>query len=280
MDVPAKARAAIAWCQSASTKTCKWDYLYIPQGVFDQFHGNAIDELARTCAPALQALVREEAAAPMLPFEQMEEAVPTEKLGEFISADTLAELPPVTSARISQAVQLFRLYENKTDLVFSPVFTPLLGPIDACCENAIFDRLANDVPQKESDQRDYFEPYMTMHQGRQKYLLNNAGLLRRLLVYNAAVMPTGLLRFCLEYAGSPADHIRGVFESIRKNFRDLRGAGLLPLLTEVYEFRNKYVAHQDEELKDVTIARAALKKWIELVVKLEAAPATTPPAAR
>ncbi len=269
VDVPAKARAAAAWCKSASRKNCKWEYLYVPQGVFDQFHGNSMAELGRTCEPAFQSLLKEEVAQPMLPFEQAEEAVPTEKLGEFISADALAGLPSATAARVNQAVQLFRLYENKTDLVFSPVFTPLLGPIDKCCEDLVFDRLVDEVPKSAVEQRDYFEPYVDLAKGRAAYLKKNASLLQKLLVYKAAIMPTGILRFCLEYADSPTDHVGGVFESIRKNFRDLRGTELLQLLREVYDFRNKYVAHQDEELKDAAVARAALKKWIELVVMLE-----------
>ena len=83
-------------------------------------------------------------------------------------------------------------------------------------------------------------------------------------------MPTGILRFCLEYAESPPDHAKGVLASIRRNFRDLRGTGLLRLLADVYEFRNTYVAHQDKELTDRELARQALKKWIDLVTRLEA----------
>jgi len=269
LDVPAKARAAAAWCKSASRRNCKWAYLYVPQGVFDEFRGNAMVELGRTCEPAFQSLLREEVAQPMLPFEQAEEAVPTEKLDEFISADALASLPPGTAARVNQAVQLFRLYENKTDLVFSPVFTPLLGPIDKCCEELVFDRLVDDVPKGETEQNDFFLPYMDVPQGRADYFKRNARLLQKLLVYRSAIMPIGILRFCLEHAGGPPDRIGGVFESIRKNFRDLHGTALEPLLAEVYDFRNKYVAHQDEELKDVCAARSALKKWVELAATLD-----------
>lgn len=269
VDVAAKARAAAAWCKSASRKNCRWEYLYVPQGVFDQFHGNTIDELFRTCAPALLSLQKEDVAQPMLPFEQVEEAVPTDKLGEFITAEAMAKLPKGTVALVSQAVQLFRYYENKTGLLLSPVFTPLLGPIDRCCEDLVFDRLVDDVPKGDAEQRDFFQPYMNLPKGRAAYLKRNASLLQKLLVYNSAIMPTGLLRFCLEYADSPTDHVGGVFESIRKSVRDLRGTELLPVLTEVYEFRNKYVAHQDKELKDVAVTRAALRRWIELVVVLE-----------
>jgi type III restriction enzyme len=110
---------------------------------------------------------------------------------------------------------------------------------------------------------------MDLPKGRMAYLRKNASLFQKLLVYRSAIMPTGVLRFCLEYADSSVDRIGGVFESIRRNFRDLRGPGLLPVLAAVYDFRNKYVAHQDEELKDGAVARVALKQWIELLVRLD-----------
>jgi len=188
----------------------------------------------------------------------------TYDVADAVTGDTLA-----TAARVEQAVQLFRLYENKTDLVFSPVFTPLLGPIDKCCEDLVFDRLVDEVPKAEAEQKDFFEPYIDLPKGRTTYLRKNASLLQKLLVYRSVIMPIGVLRFCLEYAESPADRIGGIFECIRKSFPDLRGSGLLSVLTAVYDFRNNFVAHQDKELKDVGLARAALGQWVELLVKLE-----------
>lgn len=52
-DVPRKAAAAIAWCAAASVESCQWEYLYIPQGVFERHRGASIRELADTCRPAL-----------------------------------------------------------------------------------------------------------------------------------------------------------------------------------------------------------------------------------
>ena len=187
---------------------------------------------------------------------------------EFIAADALAKLPKSTAALVGQAIQLFRFYENKTDLVFSPVFVSLLGPIDKCAQDLVFESIVDDIPKKELEQRDYFTPYMKVTAGLGDYLLRNAKAIQKLLVYNAAIMPTGVLKFCLEYAESPTDNIGGVFASIRKNFRPLRGTGLLKLLNEVYDFRNTYIAHQEKNLTDVNEARGALKKWVELVVRL------------
>jgi type III restriction enzyme len=197
-------------------------------------------------------------------------------MAEFISTEALAKLPQSTAGRIAQAVQLFRFMENKEGILFSPVFTPLQGPIDACAQDIVFNRLVDDIPRSERDQRDYFEPHMDATGGRAR-LMDNVKRIQKLLVYNSPIMPTSILRFCLEYAQSPADHARGVFESIRRNFRDLRGKGLLGLLTDVYTFRNTYVAHQDKELTDREEARRALGKWVALVVRLEEIAARSAP---
>jgi type III restriction enzyme len=166
---------------------------------------------------------------------------------------------------------LFRFYENKTGLTFSPIFVPLLGPLDRCAQDMVFDRLVHDIPKKEQEQEDHFNPYMRIKdKKRASYLFENAKRIQKLLVYNAAIMPIGVLRFCLEYAESPADGIGGVFASIRKNFTDLRRNGLSALVDDVYSFRNTCVAHQEKELTELELARGALKKWVDLVVHLEA----------
>jgi len=268
-DVPAKAKAAASWCKASSTKKVKWEYLYVAEGVFERVTGNTVDELERVCAPALVSLQEEKDKGQMfLTFEKATEERITDEMAEFISTDELAKLPPATAARIGQAVQLFRHYEHKTDLVFSPVFTPLQGPLDQYAKDILVKRLAADIPKDQKGQKDFFEPYINVAGGRARYLQDNARRLQKALVFDAAIMPIGILKFCLEYETSPVDHIRGVFECIRRNFRDFRAAGILKLLTEVYDFRNTYVAHQDAELKDIEETRAALKKWVTLIVLL------------
>ena len=60
-DVPLKARAAVAWCEAASKagKKAKWNYLYVPQGVFGQFRSDKLADLMRACAPSLADLAKE-----------------------------------------------------------------------------------------------------------------------------------------------------------------------------------------------------------------------------
>jgi len=67
-DVPRKAKAAIAWCEAASTPECRWKYVYLPQGVFERLTGDTVAELARTCEPSLQALIESEDTSLQMPL--------------------------------------------------------------------------------------------------------------------------------------------------------------------------------------------------------------------
>lgn len=57
-DVSLKAKAAIVWCEAASSDIGQWHYLYIPQGVFERMAGDTVAELAHACVPALQNLIK------------------------------------------------------------------------------------------------------------------------------------------------------------------------------------------------------------------------------
>ncbi|MBI2439742.1 MAG: hypothetical protein HYV35_00025 [Lentisphaerae bacterium] len=268
-DVPAKAKTAASWCKAASTKKVQWEYLYVAEGVFERVTGNSVEELERVCAPALVSLMEEKDRGQLfLTFEKPTEERIADEMAEFIGADEVAKLPSATAARIGQAVQLFRHFEHKPDLLFSPVFTPLQGPLDKYAKDILLKRLGPDIPKDSKSQKDFFDPYMNVSPSRANYLRQNAQRLQKALLYDAAIMPISLLKFCLEYESSPVDHIRGIFEFIRRNFRDFRATGTLKSLKEVYDFRNTYVAHQDVELRDVATTRDALKKWIALLLLL------------
>ena len=68
VDVPRKAKAAIAWCEAATKAGAKWSYLYVPQEVFGRATATTLRELARVCAPALQELLSAIAEQPDLPL--------------------------------------------------------------------------------------------------------------------------------------------------------------------------------------------------------------------
>ena len=67
-ETAAKARAAVEWCKAASTKQKKWEYVYVPEGVFQRFQGALFSELARMCAPSLHDLINEQKFAEELPL--------------------------------------------------------------------------------------------------------------------------------------------------------------------------------------------------------------------
>src|SRR5207253_2816007 len=92
-DVPLKVGAAVAWCKAASNKTRKWEFLYVPEGVFQAFSGDSIGELQSACATHLADLLAEPVQDQFaLPFGDV--AVGKDDISEFISAERFSELPP------------------------------------------------------------------------------------------------------------------------------------------------------------------------------------------
>lgn len=271
-DVAPKARAAVEWCKGASTKKAPWEYVYVPQNVFEQLRSASADELARACAPSLADLLKE-ATSPqlLLNFEAPDEARTAEQLRGFGDPAAIAALPSRYRKAIEQAVALFHFLEKKSASL-APVFQPLLGPIDHAAEALLVSRLSPDVPAEEARQKDYFEPDMSgLKEKKLQFLSERARTFKRLLVHKAPLMPTGLLGFCLQYAASSEQPLGGVFTHVRRTFTDLAKTGLKALLDSVYEFRNTYVAHKKEDLVDANSAKQALGTWIEALQALHAA---------
>ncbi|MEN6532639.1 MAG: DEAD/DEAH box helicase family protein [Bryobacteraceae bacterium] len=271
-DVPGRARAAVEWCKAASTKKSAWEYVYVPQAVFERITGNAAADLARACAPSLADLQREsESPQLMLQFDVKDTDRIATQVKDFISADDLAKLPARCQKAIEHAIALFLFHEKKESVTFGPVFQPLLGPIDQGAESILLQRLSPEVPAVEVEQRDFFEPDMSAVRKRSAdFYRERIRTLKRLLVFRSPLMPIGSLIFCLEYAHTPTDGLAGILASIRKRFSDLTKTDLQKQLQVLYEFRNTYIAHQDTELTDAEQTRAALKAWIETLQALYA----------
>lgn len=265
-DVPAKARAAIEWCKAASTKSVRWEYVFVPQAVFEQIRGNSVDELARACAPSLADLLREAQASQLtFTFEKADEERVADQVKAFIGPKELESLPPRYRKALEHAVTLFHFHEKKEAVSFAPVFQPLLGPIDHAAEALLLSRLSPDVPAEAAAQTDYFEPDMS---GAKKksvgFLVERARTLKRLLVHRSPLMPTGLLIFCLDYASKDTEPLAGIFASVRSSFKDIAGSELKALLEQSYNFRNTYIAHEKQDgLRDPKTAREALAVWVE-----------------
>ena len=262
IDVACKAMSAFHWCNAASRKDMKWQYVYIPQNIMESFSGNSFDDLARACEPALKNLLSETTQAPELPFF---DARPENEAEDFFSKETLEKLPLRAKKSALDALELYRFLKRKNSSPnFSPVFTPLLGPLDDAAKAIIFKLLRDKVPAKRDEQNAWFKPYMHDDTGRSydRYR-RTADNLKRGLVYGSPHSVIGLLRSCLDYALNDKTKLDGVFVAIRDSFRFPGSQQILQHISEVNDFRNKYIAHIDEELTDRALAESNLKHWVQ-----------------
>jgi type III restriction enzyme len=263
-DVPRKARAAIAWCQAASNANSVWEYLYVPQGVFERLEGNTVAELARMCTPALASLIEAEDFGQAYPLfasvTPVEERAP--EVTRIVNEADLSALPPRYRAAAEQAVELFQFLRGKQAVKYSPVFTPLLGSIDEACRGLLKRRLLEDVPAPADEQKRWFNPdFAGLKPGTERDLQSLAHNLKKTVVENAGLSPVGTLRHTLDYACNSDYQLGGVFESIRKRFD---GANtLFDVVQQVNSFRNTYIAHQVKELTDAELTEGQLKIWVK-----------------
>lgn len=265
-DVPIKGQAAAAWCQSASDSGTRWEYLYVLEGKFSGFTGSTLDMLKSVCAPDLQDLLKTAVTQqPALPFYQISTEQKESLRDQFIRAEDYARLPESYRTMIDEAVSLFNFLQNKGGS-YSPCFTPLLKSIDAASRAMILTYLKDSVPTQKAHQDAYFMPdYFFISERDQEWLRKNAAGLKKSLVYRSFIMPIGMLSFCLEYARmDPPLNVGGVFATIREEFGRFNRSQLCERVNHIRAFRNKYIAHQEEdtELNDVEFARVELKNWI------------------
>ncbi len=261
-DVPLKARAAVAWCEATSQEENKWTYLYVPQKVFEDLRDNKIKTLMRMCGPSLQDLLNEVSSPQLtLPFGEPEAEVDA-GISAFLSLDIFKDLPSRYQKAVQQAVTLYQFLQNKEDVSFAPVFTPLLGPMDEAAKGMIMRAMEDDVPADRTKQYEFFLPDLSeLPTGEANIHLRQAKNLQRTLLDHNGLMPIGLLRWCLDYVRTTRRKIGGVFEVVRSRFADVLQTDMFPVVDTVYRFRNEYVAHQDRELSDPQLAKQALIQW-------------------
>ncbi|UBF27595.1 DEAD/DEAH box helicase family protein [Kovacikia minuta CCNUW1] len=264
-DVPLKAKAAIAWCEAASSEITQWHYLYIPQGVFERMAGDTVAELARACAPALQNLIQSEEFQDLPLFVNLgqvdEEASAVDSL---IDPAILNALPSRYRRAADQSVMLYRFFENKEGMNYAPVFTALLGSIDEVAKGFLVRRLQPELPVTVDAQKAWFAPYLGgVDRKSEDYYRKLAQNLKRTLVFNNGLSLIGLLRSCLDYALNDTTKIGGVFEALQTQLRFQGGRKVLETVTRINDFRNTYIAHQEQELTDKNLAEQELKIWIE-----------------
>ncbi len=263
IDVPRKAKAAVEWCKSASKSGVKWEYLYVPQDVFERQTSNSISALARACTPALQEILGEDTQQLQLPlFATPEDKKPQEE-AESIGIDIdLNALPTRYRNAVSQAISILKFLENKENVNYSPVFGGLLGSIDEAAKGLILRRLSPALPATVPEQKAWFSPYLDSLEDRLRdHYRNLANNLRKTVVFKNGVSPLGLLRSCFLHALIHDTDVGGVFKAVRKEFSKDGDDKVLEIIEKVNEFRNIYVAHSQKELNDGQIAKDNLKHW-------------------
>jgi len=271
-DVPQKARAAIAWCESASKAGIDWEYLYVPQGVFERFNASTIGELANTCRPALQTLIESDTYESKYPLfaligEQDEEV---SDVSTIVPNEILEDLPSRYKKAANQAISLFTFFKNKEGENLAPVFACLLGSIDEAAKGVIIRKLDPELPNSVPDQKAWFEVYFGYPEPKNKrHYENMAQNLKRTLVFKNGISPFGLLRNCYDYALNDNTKLTGVFEAVKKKFRVEGARAVLDMVNDINDFRNSYVAHHGEgEFTDQKQAEHQLKAWIEGLSRL------------
>jgi type III restriction enzyme len=267
-DVPLKASAAAGWCQAATATGARWEYLYVPEGVFLEFSGDRIADLESICAPHLADLIAER-VEPQLTLPLGESAEEAASLDAFASPEDQAELPEKVRKRVEQAVTVFRFLEKKAEASFADAFTSLLGPIDDAAKALLCGLLAATVPATEPEITSFFTGDLSsLPQDERKSVEWNGLNLRKLLVDGAGAMPIGVLRWSLKYAKSPRPALGGIFTTIKEQMAEIATKDFTGRIVAVNEFRNRYIAHQERELSDAEMARQGLKDWIAALAEM------------
>jgi type III restriction enzyme len=272
VDVSLKASAAKAWCESASNGS-KWQYLYVPQNVFERTDADHLGELSRVCAPALQELLSEADKVQVeLPLYTGDAATTEAGVEQFLPITVFRKLPPRYQKSIEQAAALYSFFEKKKGQNFAPAFQPLLGSIDEAAKGLMMRRLGDDVPSHPVELDDFFSPHLGNLPGKVKgYLNKHAMNLKKTLVYRNGLWPMGLLAFCLDFGLNGEEGLGGVFDSLKRQFGVGEDATLYKKVDQVNKFRNTYVAHTEKELSDPARAQSALKYWLEGIFEISVA---------
>lgn len=269
-DVPRKAQAAIEWCKSSSTKKAKWEYLYIPQGIFERLRSSTMQQLADACRPALQNLLETDTAAiqgSLFGPQLAEEDEARIEITALIPETTLRALPSRYERAVEQATLLYHFMENKEGMNFAAVFTGLLGSLDEAAKGLIARRMEDRLPVDTPSQKAWFDVYLPydLPNGKRRHFEMMAKNLKKTLLYQSGISPIGLLRTCLDYALNDHTRLNGVFEAVREQFRFQGARRLLDAANRVNDFRNTWVAHQEQELTDGELAKEELVTWVEAI---------------
>ena len=263
-NVPHKASAAVAWCAAASKRGAKWQYLFVPQAVFEDSADENLAELARACVPSLKHLLDKLKTQQLeLPLEATPEAVKEERTEVALQSAGADDLPAELREYVMQAVNHLAYDRKKNYPQFGSAFQPLLYPLETLCGVMLERTLQARVPANHAEADYYFQPDLSdLSPAQENVYAKNGRYLRKNLVYGQNNNRVGVLLFCLDYAGKNQPDLGGIWTDVRAKWHDENSQNLHALLDSIYQFRNRYVAHGDEPLQDGALAEAAMSEWI------------------
>ncbi len=269
-NVPLKASAAVAWCKAASKRGQKWDYLFVPQAVFEESADENMAELARACIPSLKHVLDKLKTEQMeLPLEATPEEIKEERLEKALESAGGADLPEDVRLYVTQAVNQLAYDRKKNYPQFGGAFQPLLYPLEALCGEILHRTLAARVPSHRGDADYYFQPDLSdLSIPQESVFAKNGRYLRKNLVYGQNNNRIGVLLFCLEHAVKGKPELGGIWQDVREVFGTDEFRALYPLLNSMNTFRNRHVAHVDDPLNDGEAADAAMNQWINGLAEL------------
>lgn len=271
-SVPWKARAAVEWCKTASTKKRKWTYVYLPMAQMEAATEYHVGKLASACKPALQSLLELiQTGQAELPLDATPEEVTAERTATALDAAGLSDLPEELRPFVEQAVNQLAFSRSKPGWQLGAAFMPLLIPLERLCGDILNNRLGPRVPPGRDEQGYYFSPYLGGVTKAQEHVLRKNGEnLRRNLVYRSNSNRIGTFLFCLDFADSWDLDPGGIWDDVRQVFASEDVQAVRGRLGEMNAFRGRHVAHVDEPLTDPEVADAAMKDWLQGLTALYA----------
>lgn len=224
-----------------------------------------MQELARACEPSLQALLKEVATGQLtLPLEEATaRAQADDMFARTLKEAGVERAPEAIEAVLRQAVLLLDHASRSRMPDYGHAFQPLLHPLDEYSLDILEKQLRPRIPASQSEQYNYFNPYLDEKPQRQKILLEkHQRYLRDNLIFGRAIQRLGTLLFCLDYAQQGGWGATGVWRDIQEAFSGPEMARLYGLLEAVNTFRNTHVAHVEAPLNDADEAWKAMREWV------------------
>lgn len=273
-EVAAKARAAVAWCASASKTGREWEYLFVPEALYKRYNDTTIQALASACAPELNRLVKDAETQQLgLPFYMVSEEEKQNHRELFIRDEDFQLLPEMYQESITDASDLYAFLATKQQS-FAPCFQPMLKAVDRAASNLMNQLLKAEIPAEKAARDSFFNVECDYcFQADLNWLRGQASSLKKLLVYGNPVMPVGVLGGCMELGRNPKSRGEyGIISLVESQFGQFKSGALPDRVEHIRVFRNSFIAHgKAETFVDQETAEKELKNWATGIAALHKA---------